>query len=220
MNLGVIQARMNSARLPGKVLMPICGIPMLLFMARRVQEAKNIDILVVATSMEKTDDKIRDLCRQHRILCFSGSLNDVLDRFYWLAQIFHPQQIVRLTGDCPMIDSEVIDSTISHHIKGDYDYTRNYGYPDGLDVEVFTFEALQKAWRDSTSPYDREHVCPYFYTHPDMFKLGRLENVTDLSNVKISVDTPEDYAKISKLLEIAIWADSTFRNQRHSISGL
>ncbi len=202
--MAIIQARMSSSRLPGKVMMPIWGIPILLFMYNRVQESRLIDKLVVATSMDKTDNVIRELCRRHKILCFSGSLNDVLDRFYWLAQIFTPTHIVRLTADCPLIDPELIDATINYHIRGGYDYTCNYGYPDGLDVEVMTFETLCTAWKDSISPFDREHVCPYIRNRPDLFKLGRYENTTDLSHIKISVDTEDDYIKVKKIVEDSI----------------
>lgn len=214
MILGVIQCRMSSQRLPGKVLMPIYGIPILLFMAMRVQESRKIDKLIIATSTDKTDDPIRELCQKHKLLCFSGNLEDVLDRFYWLSQIFCPEHIARLTADCPMIDTEIMDRTIDYHIKGGFDYTRNYGYPDGMDTEIMSFKALCEAWRDSISPYDREHVTPYLYNHPEFFKLGRLENEIDQSHVKISVDTEEDYIKLTRLLEIAIWANSTFLNQR------
>ena len=204
MILGILQARMSSTRLPGKVLMPIWGIPILLFMANRVQESKMIDKLVVATSINKTDTPIRELCARHKILCFSGSLEDVLDRFYWLAQIFTPTHIVRLTADCPLIDPEIIDATINHHIRNGYDYTRNYGYPDGLDVECITFDTLCSAWKDSTLPFDREHVCPFILNHPERFKLGRLENDKDLSHIKISVDTEEDYQRVKRIVEDSV----------------
>lgn len=201
MVLGIIQARMSSTRLPGKVLMPIWGIPILLFMVDRVKEARLIDQIVVATSMDKTDNVIRALCARHRILCFSGSLNDVLDRFYWLSQVFSPAHVVRLTADCPLIDPDIIDGTINHHLRGGYDYTRCYGYPDGLDVEIMTWETLCKAWQESTEAFDREHVCPYIIKRPEIFKLGRYENDKDMSHVKISVDTMEDYIRVKTIVE-------------------
>ena len=204
MILSILQARMSSSRLPGKVMMPIWGIPILLFMVDRVRESRLIDKLVVATSTDKTDNVIRQLCARHKILCFSGSLLDVLDRFYWLAQIFAPAHIVRLTADCPLIDPDLIDATINHHLRGGYDYTRNYGYPDGLDVEVMTFETLCTAWLNSVLPFDREHVGPYILNRPDIFKLGRLENDKDLSHIKISVDTEEDYIKVKRIVEDSI----------------
>ena len=214
MILGAIQSRMSSTRFPGKALKPILGIPMLLFMADRARQAKWIDLLVIATSIDKTDNPIRELCQQNRIPCFSGSLEDVLGRFYWLAEMFGPEHIVRLTGDCPMIDSEIVDATIKHHVIGGYDYTRNYGFADGLDVEIMTHNALRIAHRDATEPYDREHVTPYFYHNPDKFKLGRYENITDHSKMKISVDTPEDYEKVTRLVEIAISMASTVKVYR------
>lgn len=215
MILAVIQARMSSKRLPGKVLMPLFGVPMLLLMVDRVMEARKVDKLIVATSMDKTDDPIWTLCNDKGIACYRGDLNNVLNRFYSLAQIIRPEHIVRLTGDCPMIDCDVIDKTVICHINGGYDYTRNQGYPDGMDVEVMTFKALQTAWVEAQSEYDREHVCPYLYSNPDKFRIGSYHNGLDQSNVKISVDTEEDYHKLSKLLEVLICLDSTFRIVRH-----
>ncbi len=185
-------------------MMPIWGIPILLFMVDRVRESRLIDKIVVATSTDKTDNIIRELCTRYKITCFSGSLYDVLDRYYWVAQIFTPTHIVRLTADCPLIDPDLIDATINHHIRGGYDYTRNYGYPDGLDVEVITFNTLCTAWANATEPFDREHVCPYILNRPEEFKLGRLENEVDLSHVKISVDTEEDYQKVKRIVEDSI----------------
>ncbi len=215
MILSIIQARMSSRRLPGKVLMPLFGVPMLLLMVDRVMEARKIDKVVVATSIDSSDDPIWDLCNEKGIPCYRGDLFDVLGRFYTLAQVIRPEHIVRLTGDCPMIDSEVIDKTVLHHVQGGYDYTRNQGYPDGMDVEVMTFKALQTAWKEAQSDYDREHVCPYLYGNPDKFKIGAYQNGVDQSNIKISVDTPEDYQKLSHILEVLICLDSTFRIVRH-----
>lgn len=209
MILAIIQARMSSTRLPGKVLMPIWGSPMLLVIYERVKQSRKIDQVWVATSIDKTDIPIFDLCHNHRIFCFPGSLNDVLDRFYWAAQMCGPEHIVRITGDCPLIDSNHIDSVICHHIKGEYDYTRDYGFADGLDVECMTFSALCQAWRDSKLPYDREHVTPYFYNNPQLFKLGRFENEKDESNIKWSVDIIEDLVKVRRYYEIAI-KESTY----------
>lgn len=211
--LGIIQTRMSSTRFPGKAMRKILGNPMFLMCYDRARQATLIDKLIIATSIDKTDDIIRDVCLQNKIPCFRGSLEDVLDRYFMASQMFWPEHIVRITADCPLIDSEIIDRTITTHLKGKHDYTRNYGYFDGLDTEVMTFPALQKAWREAVHPYEREHVTPYFYNHPEMFNLGRLENYQDSSAVKISVDTEEDLVKIGKLLEVLVCLNSTFRIQ-------
>ncbi len=213
---GIIQARMSSKRLPGKVLMPLFGVPMLLLMVDRVMEARKVDKVIVATSNDKSDDPIWSLCNDKGISCYRGDLGDVLGRFYTLSQIIRPEHIVRLTGDCPMIDSEVIDKTILCHLQGGYDYTRNQGYPDGMDVEVMTYKALHTAWQEAKTDYDREHVCPYLYTNPGKFRIGAYQNgYPDQSHVKISVDTQEDYERLSHILEVLICLDSTFRIVRN-----
>lgn len=201
----IIQARMSSQRLPGKVLRPICGVPMLLFQHDRVKQADMVDNIVIATSMDRSDDPIREMCHDNRIMVFSGSLTDVLDRFYWLGQLLQPHHIVRLTGDCPLIDPEIIDRTVQHHVMGGYDYTRattHCGWPDGYDTEVFTLQALCRAWKEVQTGYDREHVTPYFYNHPEIFRIGEYRNDHDQSSVKLSVDTEEDFQRVERLLTI------------------
>jgi spore coat polysaccharide biosynthesis protein SpsF len=203
MIIAVLQARMSSQRLPGKVLRPLCGVPMLLYQYRRVLDAQLLDAVIVATSMDKSDDPIREMCAQNRIVCFSGSLNDVLDRFYWLAQIFRPHHIVRLTGDCPLIDPEIIDETVKVHLAGGYDYTHatmDCGWPDGYDTEVFTFQALCQTWKGAGLDGEREHVTPYLRTHPELFRIGECRNDHDQSSIKISVDTEEDFQRVERLL--------------------
>jgi len=148
MILAILQARTSSSRLPGKVLKPILGKPMLLLQIERVRRARKIDKLVVATSNDPSDDGIEALCKQHGIDCFRGSLNDVLDRFYRAALTYNPEHIVRLTGDCPLIDPELVDSIIDMHLEGNYDYTSNaiqMTFPDGLDVEILTIKVLKEA---------------------------------------------------------------------------
>jgi spore coat polysaccharide biosynthesis protein SpsF len=204
MILAILQARMSSKRLPGKVLMPIKGIPMLLIMVDRVRNSKMIDKLVIATSYEKEDDKIIAFCKEYDIECKRGNLNDVLDRFFWISQIYFPAHVVRMTADCPLIDPGVIDKTIQHHLMYGYDFTWNPGFPDGLDVEVMTHATLATAWRDADTSYDREHVTSYIRNNPMYFKIGRYENGVDLSKVKLSVDTPEDLYIVSRFIDLCL----------------
>ncbi len=203
MILAIIQARMSSQRLPGKVLRPLCGIPMLLYQYRRVLDSVMIDSLVVATSIDKSDSPIRELCSRNRIPCYSGNLEDVLDRFYWLAMFLRPHHIIRLTGDCPLIDSEIIDETIRIHLSGGYDYTHattETGWPDGYDTEVMTLDTLRRTWEGAGSQYDREHVTTYIRQHPELFRIGKYRNSKDQSSIKLSVDTEDDFLRVERLL--------------------
>jgi len=205
MNLGIIQARMSSQRLPGKVLKTIRGIPILLMMIDRVKQSKMIDDLMVATSTDKSDDVIILFCKRWNIGCFRGSLNNVLDRYYQCAMkgaYYIPENIVRLTADCPLIEPKIIDETIKYHLEGNFDFTYNCGYPDGLDVEVMTFGTLEWAWQEAKSEYDREHVTPFMRKHCN--KIGIYRNSIDLSTVKMSVDTEEDFERVSKIIEFCI----------------
>lgn len=194
MILGVIQARMSSRRLPGKVLMPLLGVPMLARQVERVRRASNLDDLVVATSCDSEDDSIAELCAGLDIDCHRGSLDDVLGRFYGAAQTAAADHVVRLTGDCPLIDPEVMDAVIALHLEGGFDYTSNAHpptYPDGLDVEVMRFACLEQAWRQADLPSEREHVTPYLYDR-GLFRLGNLSHTSDLSELRWTVDEVED----------------------------
>ncbi len=202
--LAILQARMSSTRLPGKVLKPILGRPMLALQIERVLQSKKIDKLVVATSVDPTDDSIEALCRELSIPCFRGSLDDVLDRFYKAALNFQPKHIVRLTGDCPLIDPDILDELITFYLKGNYDYASNSReptFPDGLDAEIFKFDVLEKAWKEAKLPSQREHVTSFIYQHPERFSLGIYKNAVDLSFHRWTVDYEEDFEFVSKIFE-------------------
>ena len=201
MILGVIQARMSSSRLPGKVLKPLLGVPMLGRQIERVRRARRLDDLVIATSTGSADEAIAELCQQLQVGCFRGSLDDVLDRFHGAAQAAAADHVVRLTGDCPLSDPEIIDAVVALHLEGDYDYTSNAHpptYPDGLDVEVVRFASLEKAWRQARLPSQREHVTPYLY-EPGLFRTGNLSHDIDLSGLRWTVDEPEDFELIETI---------------------
>jgi len=211
--LAVLQARCSSTRLPGKVLKPILGTPMLLKQVERIKRSKLIDLLLVATSVEPSDDQIAQLCAKHAIDCFRGSLEDVLDRFYQAVERHNPGHVVRITGDCPLIDPEIIDQTIELHLRGQYDYTSNClerTYPHGLDVEVFTAASLEAAWREAALPYEREHVTPYLKEHPELFKIGSLKNSVDLSHLRWTVDYESDYVLVKRIYESLYQANPAF----------
>jgi spore coat polysaccharide biosynthesis protein SpsF len=213
MILAILQARMSSTRLPGKVLLPLAGTPMLSRQIERIQRSRLIDKLIIATSDRPEDDPVAELWPDS----FRGSLNDVLDRYYRAALPYSPSHVVRLTGDCPLADWEVIDDCI--HFANGYDYVSNTvrpTFPDGLDVEVFTFDALQKAWFEASEPYDLEHVTPYMRRH---FKTGSLETCPNLSHLRWTVDTPEDFAFASRVYETLYPTDPAFTTQRILNSG-
>lgn len=203
MIMGFIQARMSSSRLPGKVLREIAGRPMLAHQLVRIRRASLIDDIVVTTSADAADDPVEQLCRDEGVKCFRGSLDDVLDRFYQCSAIYHPDFIVRLTGDCPLTDHRVIDATIGFFFAGGYDYVTNGGkqptFPDGLDAEVFKVEALARAWQAAELPSEREHVTPYIKKHPEIFKLGVFRHEKDLSGLRWTVDEPADFDFVSEV---------------------
>ena len=215
MLLAILQARTSSTRLPGKVLKPILGHPMLSLQIERIQRSKKIDKLIVATSNDRSDSDIENLCINIQIPCFRGSLDDVLDRFYQTAMQYKPEHVVRLTGDCPLIDPEIIDKVISFYFEGDYDYATNsivpYNtFPDGLDVEVFRFTVLEKAWHEALLPSHREHVTPFIRQHPEKFKVGHYKNEVDLSHLRWTVDEPEDFELASQIYKELYPQNPTF----------
>jgi spore coat polysaccharide biosynthesis protein SpsF len=202
MILAVLQARASSKRLPGKVLKPILGRPMLAHQIQRIGRCKTVDRLVLATSEEGADDAVAALADQTGILCYRGSLDDVLDRFYRAALPHTPQHVVRLTGDCPLADWHVIDRVVRFTVDGGYDYGSNTikpTWPDGLDVEVVKFAALEIAWREAHEPLDREHVMPFIHRQAERFRLGNLVNEVDLSGLRWTVDNPEDFEFVTRV---------------------
>jgi spore coat polysaccharide biosynthesis protein SpsF len=204
MILAILQARVSSTRLPGKVLMPILGKPMLQRQIERIQRARQINKLIVATSTESSDDPIRALCSKSRVDCFRGSLDDVLDRYYQAAVKWGGEQVVRLTGDCPLADSCLIDEIIKYHVDNNYDYTGNTiepTFPDGLDTEIFRFDILKTAWQEARLPSEREHVTPFIWRQPDRFNIAVYKNNIDLSHMRWTVDEPEDFEFVRNIYE-------------------
>ena len=204
--LAILQARMSSNRLPGKVLKKILGKPMLALHLERLQASTRIDQLVVATSDEPSDDGIEHLCQQLKVNCFRGSLNNVLDRFYQAAQQYNQnnsiEHIVRLTGDCPLADSEIIDQLIIKHINSDACYSSNVvpaTYPDGLDAEIFPMTQLASAWKNASSAFELEHVTPYIREH--CTNMQNLNFQRDTSHHRWTVDLAEDFELVTRIYE-------------------
>jgi glutamate-1-semialdehyde aminotransferase/spore coat polysaccharide biosynthesis protein SpsF (cytidylyltransferase family) len=194
--VAIIQARMASTRLPGKVLADIEGRPMLWHIVRRVRRATALNGVLVATSVAEDDDAIVRMCKLYEIPVFRGSHNDVLDRYYQAAKSCNADVVVRITGDCPLIDADVIDTVIETFFKESCDYATNtlrYTYPDGLDTEVFSVEALEIAWREACLPLEREHVTP-FLKNAERFRIGSVASQINVAagSLRWTVDEPSD----------------------------
>lgn len=195
---------MSSERLPGKVLKPILGRAMLSLQIERLQRCERSDVLVVATSDLSEDDEIAHLCSSMQVPCFRGSLDDVLDRYYRCAELQKADHLIRLTGDCPLVDPILVDDLIKFYLDNGYDYSSNCRpptLPDGLDAEVMSFAALRAAWQEATDLYDREHVVPFIIRFPSRFNLGNLAYKPNLSNLRWTVDYPRDLLFVEKVYE-------------------
>ena len=200
--IGILQARTNSTRLLGKVLMKILDEPMILHQLRRLKRSMLLNDIIVATSIEKSDDVLAKVCASAGYRVFRGSLNDVLDRFVKAIGEYECDHVVRLTADCPLTDPKIIDEIIEHHLNSNKDYTSNTlkpTYPDGLDAEVFKISALQTAWKNAVLPSHREHVTPYIYKNPEVFSLDSYENAQDMSEMRWTVDEPEDFDFVTEV---------------------
>jgi len=213
--VGIIQARVGSTRLPGKVLMPISGEPMLAHVVARTRRSARLDETVVATTTLPEDEAIVELGRERGWAISRGSEQDLLDRFVQTARTHHADIVVRITSDCPLIDPQLIDATVERFLEAGVDYASNSleprTYPRGLDVEVVTRDALELAWRDDDRPEWREHATPYIYRHPERFRLLRVAGDEDHSEHRWSVDTPEDLELVRRIFHAIGPAESDWR---------
>lgn len=204
--LAIIQARFGSTRLPGKMLLPVIDNKGALeLMLERVRRAIQLQKVVVATTTSPEDDRLADLCKRLGCECFRGDEEDVLDRYYKAAVAFgSPEVIVRLTGDCPLHDPVIIDKLVNRFLDSQADYVSNIDpptFPDGLDTEVFSFSALEKAWKEACLKSEREHVTSYIRNHMDKFKAVNIKCEKDLSAHRWTLDEKEDYEFISRIYE-------------------
>jgi len=202
--LAIIQARMGSTRLPGKMLLPIVDNKGALeLMLERVRRARQLQKIVVATTISPSDNRLVDLCKRLGCECFRGNEVDVLDRYYRAALAFGPPEvIVRLTGDCPLHDPVIIDKLVSRFLDSEVDYVSNGDpptFPDGLDTEVFSFSVLEKVWKEARLKSEREHVTSYIRKHADTFKAINVECEKDLSDRRWTLDEKEDYEFIKHI---------------------
>ena len=203
MTVAILQARMSSTRLPGKVMKLLAGRPMVDRQLERLRRCTTLLRIVVATSTDASDDPLAKHLESQGVDVFRGSLNDVLGRYVGAARAFGATgQVVRLTADCPLTDPGVIDDCVSLHARTGADYVSNGReptYPHGLDVEAFGMDVLEAAAREARDPYEREHVTPFIYRRPERFTLGALTQAKDESHLRWTVDTPEDFAFVERV---------------------
>jgi spore coat polysaccharide biosynthesis protein SpsF len=199
----LIQARMSSTRLPGKVMRPLAGKAILLRIVERLRRCAQLDEIIVVTSDDSSDDTIARHCDEWRVACFRGSLNDVLDRYYQAATLYRLDVVVRITADCPLTDPQLVDRVILMLLASETGDFASNGliprYPRGTDVAVMRYAALARSWREATQPYERVHVTPYIKQHPQIFHLLPLVGERDYSHYRLTVDTAEDLQLIEAI---------------------
>lgn len=210
--VAIVQARVGSTRLPAKVFADLAGQPMIARVVRRVTRAARPHHVVVAIPNASRDDSLADLCRASDWPFYRGSEEDVLDRYYWAAREYDAEGVVRITSDCPLIDPGIIDDVVTLFLEGKWDYVSNTleprTFPRGLDVEVFTSDALKVAWKEDANPSWREHVTPYLYRHPERFRLRGMSCDVDHSDMRWTVDTSEDLGFVRRIFNH--FGDDTF----------
>ena len=214
----ILQARVSSTRLPGKVLRPILGEPMLARQVERIRRARRLDLLTIATSDEPGDDAVAALCESIDVACHRGSLTDVLGQFRGavLAAEISPDHVMRLTGDCPLTDPAVLDDLVALHLDGGFDYSSNVHprtFPHGLDAEIFTTSLLDRAWREARTPHEREHVTPFMSASGTAIRRGVLISPVDRSAMRMTVDHPEDFDLVNGVYEALYPANPAFTTE-------
>lgn len=209
MIIAIIQARLGSSRLPGKILKEVNGKALFAYQLERLKHAKKVDRIVIATTNKDGDAPIQTFCEQQKLMCYRGDEHDVLDRYYQAAVaagLKKDDVVVRLTSDCPLIDPRVVDEVIEKYLSGHWDYVANTvpppgTYPDGMDVEVFSFAMLERAWVEAKKPSEREHVTFYFWRGEQTFKTHQCNFKTDWSQYRLTVDYEEDFLLMKNIIQ-------------------
>ena len=212
--VAVIQARMGSSRLPGKVIKDILGKPMLWYLVNRVKGSDLINTIVIASSKKDIDKPILALAEDMGINSFAGSEEDVLDRCYQAAKTYNADIIVRITADCPLIDPELVDKVIRYYLENrealDFVHSGS-SYPDGVvETAVFPFTVLEKTWQEARLASEREHVTPYIWNNTQLFRIGTVEHSEDLSNIRLVVDDERDFQLVSEIFHELYKRDEIF----------
>jgi spore coat polysaccharide biosynthesis protein SpsF len=212
----IIQARMNSSRLPNKILLNYKNLSPLSILIKRLDKSKYLKKIIIATTTKKKDDKIVDFCKENKVSFFRGNENNVLQRYYLAAKKFKVKKIIRITSDCPLIDFRILDQMIKNFKKKKIDYYSNAyplpcRYPDGMDIEIFTFKTLEKTFKKAALPSEKEHVTNYMWGKNN-FKIAKKNIKEDLSNYRFTIDYKKDFIFLCKII------DSFGRNKISSIS--
>ena len=203
--VAIIQARMGSERLPDKVMRHIGNDPVIGHVIKRVRKINNLNDIVVATTNLFEDQRIVDYCRDIDVNCYRGSSNNVLERFYRAALFSSADTVIRITADCPLLDPKVSFETLDLFLRKKSDYVSNVHpptYPDGMDTEVFTFGSLEIVYKSANKDYQKEHVTPYIYENPDVFKIYNHQSKKDLSGFRFVVDNEDDFTFMQKIYEV------------------
>lgn len=209
--VAIIQARMSSTRLPGKVMKQICGHSVLGHVVERLSRSERIDKIVIATSTDPSDDVIERWCTKERVRVFRGSLDDVLSRYYWAARAYGARTVVRITADCPVIDPVVVDRVIDLFTSSGCDYARtDETYPNGVDVEVFSMNALLRAFNEADLPSEREHVTPYIWKNAKAFSIRRAVCERDLTAMRWTVDDMKDFRLVEEIFNALYTTNNVF----------
>jgi spore coat polysaccharide biosynthesis protein SpsF len=200
--VAIIQVRMESTRLPGKIMSNLCNKPMIYHVCNRLKASTWINKIIIATTDQVSDNSIEEWAEQNGITCYRGNVDNVLSRYYYAAKEAEAEFIVRITGDDPFKDSIIIDKVVDMLLREELDFACNNlppSFPEGLDVEVFTFAALKKAFENSTDDFEKEHVTQYFYRNPKLFKIKNYWHTEDISYLRLTVDTQNDFQLASEI---------------------
>lgn len=219
----VIQARIGSSRLPGKILLPLAGKPLLLRMYERVASAIYVGDIVVALTKDELDNQLEVLCLKNNIKSFRGSSHDLLDRHYNAAKINGAEVVIKIPSDCPLIDPQVIDKVILYYINNSnkYDFVSNLhppSYPDGNDIEIMSFKTLENAWINAKQTFEREHTTPFIWENPDNFRIGNVLWETGLNysmTHRFTIDYKEDYEFIKR-----VYDELYYKNERFGLKDI
>jgi len=206
----IIQSRIGSERLPGKVLFDLNGKSVLWHIVNRLSKSRYVDQIIIATTNLEKDNSILNECYRYNFQTFRGSEEDVLDRYYKAAIEYKAKHIVRITSDCPLIDPAIVDRVIQKYSKKtkmnhNYDYVSNFirrSFPRGLEVEIMSISTLTSAWKNAPQIYQREHVTPYIYENSQIYNISSIENTSNLSEYRWTLDTQDDWKLISKIYSI------------------
>jgi spore coat polysaccharide biosynthesis protein SpsF len=213
--VAILQARMGSSRFPGKVLADIVGKPLIMHIIERIRAAKKIDGIILATTQSRDDDEMENFAEKSGIHCYRGEVDDVLSRFYGAATKYKASVIVRICCDDPLIDQKMLDDLLDLHFKTHADYTstsHERTYPVGVEAEVFNYDILEKAFNCANKEYEREHVTPYIYEHPELFKIRFIEAKKKIRRpeLRLTVDTQEDFYLVREIFENLYKKDQLF----------